>query len=176
MKNTFFLALVATAMFASCTDDDQPVPPPNEEELITTVNVQLTSSSETVTLMFQDTDGPGGNDPVITGGTLRENTAYSFTTTFLNESVSPTEDITEEVREEGTEHFVLYTSGALNFSFVLDDADTDGNPIGLTGTLTTASAGTGDLQVILRHEPTKTATGATGGETDVDVSFPIVVE
>ncbi|MFK8056188.1 MAG: type 1 periplasmic binding fold superfamily protein [Saprospiraceae bacterium] len=173
--NFLFFSLAATTWTACSVDDDIIVccfPP----ELITTVNVDLLSSSSAATLTFQDIDGPGGNDGVTTGATLSANTSYSFTTTFLNESVTPTEDVTVEVREEGTEHFVLYTSGALNFTFALSDLDTDGNPIGLTGTLTTGDAGAGDMQLILRHEPTKTSTGATGGETDIDVTFPITVE
>ena len=171
----FLLFCFAATTWTACVDDDVPVVD-NEEELITTVNVALSSPTDAVTLNFRDLDGDGGDDGVVTGGTLDANTSYSFTTTFLNESETPTEDITEEVREEGDEHYVIYESGSLSFDVMRSDVDSDGNPIGLTGTITTGAAGTGELQVVLRHEPTKTPDGATGGETDIDVSFPIVVE
>ncbi|MFK8056187.1 MAG: type 1 periplasmic binding fold superfamily protein [Saprospiraceae bacterium] len=172
----FLLFAFASVTWTACGDDDLPMEEENEEELITTINVALSSPTDAVTLTFVDIDGDGGDDPVITGGSLDANSTYSFSTTFLNESVTPTEDITEEVEEEGVDHYVSYGSGSLNFDVMLSDMDDNGDPIGLTGTLTTGDAGTGELQVILLHESTKTATGATGGSTDADVSFPITVE
>ena len=168
-----FFALSLTAV--GC-DDDDPVTPPNEEELITTVIVELTNGSTTETLRFTDIDGPGGDDPTTTGATLAANTTYSFSTMFLNESETPAEDVTIEVREEDEEHAVLYTAEGVQLSIATTDVDGDGNPLGLEGTLTTADAGSGSLRVVLRHEPVKTATTVTGGETDVDVTFPVTVQ
>ncbi len=177
-KSTLYILLLILfgMTYQSCSIEDDIVcctPPP---ELITSVNVSLVSQSDTLTLSFSDLDGEGGNDGVVEGGILDANTTYSFATSFLNESTTPAEDITEEVREEGTDHFVDYQSGTLGFTVVRTDVDDDGNPIGLTGTFTTGDAGTGELQVILLHEPIKTADAATGGETDIEVGFPIVVE
>jgi hypothetical protein len=177
-KSLLYFALFAFAAttWTACDDDDDVEVPPNQGEVITTVNVALSSSNDAVTLSFRDVDGDGGDDPVILGGTLDANTTYSFSTSFLNESVSPIDNVTDEVREEGTDHFVIYDSGALDLTVEISDEDDDGNPLGLLGTLTTSDAGTGQLQVILRHLPIKTPDGATGGDTDVDVSFPITVE
>ena len=172
----FLLFTFAATTWTACDDDDEIPMVENPEELITTVNVSLASPTDAATLTFRDLDGDGGDAPIITGGTLDANTTYSFTTTFLNETETPAEDVTEEVREEGTDHFVIYESADLNFTFMRSDVDDDGNPLGLTGTLTTGDVGTGELQVILRHQPVKTPDGATGGDTDADVSFPITVE
>lgn len=178
MKNTllyFLLFAFATFSLTSCDPDDE-IDDDNEEELITTVNVVLSSPADALTLTFRDIDGEGGVDPVITGGTLDANTTYSYVATFLNESVTPTEDITGEVQEENLEHFVSLSGIGLDVDVSITDVDDAGNPLGLTGTITTKDAGTGVLRLVLLHEPMKTSTGATGGSTDADISYPVTVE
>ena len=69
--------------------------------------------------------------------------------------------------------------GSAGLTITKTDVDGDGNPVGIATTVTTGSAATGSLTVILKHEPTKpndgTATGA-GGSTDVEVSYSIEVQ
>ena len=106
MKNSKIIAfaLVSVFTFSSCSNDEDPIAV-NEEELITTVITTLTSGNQTVTLRSKDLDGDGPNKPVVTvSGDLLVNTTYTGSTTFLNESVSPVDDITVEIREEGDEH------------------------------------------------------------------------
>ena len=50
-------------------------------------------------------------------------------------------------------------------------------------TLTTGDAASGNITIILRHEPVKDAEGVSdgditnaGGETDISVTFPVVVQ
>ena len=64
-----------------------------------------------------------------------------------------------------------------------DISDADGNPIGLATTVTTGAASTGEFTVILRHEPMKDAQGVkdgditnAGGETDIEVNFPVEIQ
>jgi hypothetical protein len=174
------IALAVLGLFViSCSDDDDPVAV-DEEEVITTMNVTLTGSASTITLQSQDLDGDGPNAPVIDiSGNLSANATYTGTIELLNETESPAEDITEEVAEEDEEHqFFFTTSGALT-SVVYNDEDADGNPVGLAFTLTTGDAGSGTLQITLRHEPTKPNDGTlaeAGGETDIAQSFSITVE
>jgi hypothetical protein len=183
MKNSIpVLSLVALLCMTSCTDDDE-VQIINEEELITTVELELTSSTDAANVILftsVDIDGDGPNDPVITiAGTINANTSYDGSIRFLNESIAPTENITEEVIEEGDEHEVFYSSSLADFSITKIDLDANGNPLGVITTLQTGAVGTGTLTVVLRHEPTKpndnTLSGA-GGETDVQVSFTLAVE
>ena len=171
----FFLCAFAATTWTACDKDDDLVDD-EDEELITTLNVALTSAAGSATLNFQDLDGEGGNDGTTTGATLAANTTYAFSTTFLNESESPAEDITVEVSEESDEHFVAYQASGVTLDVTYGDTDNDGNPLGLVGTITTGDAGTGNFQVILRHEPVKTATGATGGSIDIDVTFPVTIQ
>jgi hypothetical protein len=181
--NRLFLFLLFGLMFISCEKDDPK--PINEEELITTVKVTCTPSTggETVILSFVDLDGDGGNNPVITGGTFKSNTSYNVAIQFLNESSSPIEDITDEVRDEGQDHQVFMdSSGNFEFSYSYLDSDLDGNPIGLEMQFLIGAVGSGQLTLTLRHEPDKSGTGVSdgdltnaGGETDVEVSFPVSV-
>jgi hypothetical protein len=175
----FFLAFAAIAI-SSCSNDDNPV---NEEELITTVTTTLTGGGQIVTLTSRDLDGDGPNAPVVTvSGNLAANTNYTGTVTFLNETVSPADNITGEVEEEGEDHQIFYQIPSALGTFVYTDLDLNGKPIGLSFTLTTGNAGIGNLTVTLRHLPNKSATGVAagditnaGGATDAVVTYPVVV-
>ncbi len=186
LKLKWMMALVVVALLTSCGNDDDPEPV-NEEELITTLNLTFTNTNDNadiVTASFKDLDGPGGNTPVIQNPTLSANSSYRVTVEFLNESESPVEDVTEEVEEEGDEHQVFFVSGnGLNFTYTYDDTDANGNPLGLIGTGTVGAAGNGTLNVVLIHEPNKSAAGVSngdpsnaGGETDISVTFNVTVQ
>lgn len=178
----YFLLALVPVVYTGCDDDDPE--PPNEEELITTVTLTLTPTTggNPVVLNFLDIDGDGGTAPVITGGTLQTNTVYDGVVSFFN--AIENEDITEEVIEEALEHQVFYqTSGFTGITIAYEDADSEGNPLGVLTTLTTGNAGGGTLTVILRHEPDKDAALVSegdptnaGGETDIEVNFPVTIE
>ena len=175
-----FLSILITT---SCSNDDNP--PVNEGELITTVEVTFTGGGQIITMTSRDLDGDGPNAPVITqtGGNFQNGITYVGSVSFLNELEDPAEDITEEVAEEDEDHQVFYQITNSLGAFVYTDFDADENPVGLTFNLITSNAGTGEILVTLRHLPNKTATGVAngditnaGGETDVQVLFPIVVQ
>lgn len=183
-KLLLLATIIALGLFAtSCSNDDEPEE--NEEELITTVNYTLTpmGGGTAVTLTFNDQDGDGGDAPTITGGTLAANTTYTGSLELLNESESPAEDITEEIEEEDAEHQFFFSTTVNGLSVTYSDTDGDGNPVGLSTIVTTGGAASGNLTVILRHEPDKAASGVSdgdisnaGGETDIEVTFPIDVQ
>jgi hypothetical protein len=176
--------LAVSTVFLSCEDDDVVIP--IVEELITNMTVVLTpqGGGDVVSLVFSDPDGDGAIAPMITGGTLAANTVYDGVITLLNESESPAEDITEEIEAEQEDHqFFFSTTGGLNLSVSYADQDADGNPVGLLTTCTSGASSSGNLTVILRHEPNKDAVGVkdgditnAGGETDIEVTFPIIIQ
>lgn len=181
LVSAFMIALISV----SCSSDDPD--PVNEEELITTMNVTFTNtanSSDVVTASFTDLDGEGGNDGVKVNPTLSANTTYTVTIEFLNESETPAEDITEEVSEEDEDHQVFFIAGTgLEFTYAYGDQDGNGNPLGLTGTATIGAAGSGTLDVVLVHEPEKSASGVSsgditnaGGEEDIRVIFTVTIQ
>ncbi|AZJ35993.1 type 1 periplasmic binding fold superfamily protein [Tenacibaculum singaporense] len=186
MKHIKLLAVlfISAITITSCSDDDPVVI--NEDEVITTMTIELTPNGggDKVTLQSKDADGDGPTAPVVTGGTLAANTTYNAVITLLNELESPAENITEEVAEEADEHQFFYSQTGLTSTFTYAGAnDSNGNPVGINFTIATGSAGTGTYIVTLRHEPNKGASGVkegditnAGGETDIQVSFPITVE
>ena len=183
IKITRLLAilLISFLTFTACSDDDDhDHDEGTEEELITTVRYTLTNGNNIVTLTFSDPDGEGGNDGTYSvSGNLDENLTYTGIIELLNETESPAEDITEEVKDEADEHEFFYTSDVSGLSITKTDTDGNGNPLGVETSLTTGSAGSGTLTVILKHEPTKPNSGSSasaGGSTDVEVSFNITVQ
>lgn len=185
LKKSSILAFLAFSVFifTSCDKDDPEIV--NEEELITTVNYVISDESGNVitTMNFTDLDGDGGNDATIVGGTLSANTMYVGNLELLNESESPAEDITEEISEEDDEHQFFFETNVAGLTFEYVDEDGNGNPVGLESDIMTGDAGSGTITITLRHEPNKTADGVAGGditnaggETDIEVTFPIVIE
>lgn len=177
------LAVLITVSMSCNSDDPEMI---NEEELITTVNVNFANNGtdDVVTGTFRDLDGPGGEAPTISGVTLDTNATYTVTLEFLNEAETPVEDITAEVREEDLDHQVFFIIGGnINITYAYGDQDRQGNPLGLTGSLTTNVAGNANIQVVLIHEPNKSSNGVSdgnlanaGGEEDIRVQIPIEVQ
>lgn len=186
MKNLKMIALAAIALsFASCSDDDKPQAV-IENEVITTVTATFTPAGggADVVLKSVDADGDGPLAPVVTvSGPFAAGAQYAGRVTFLNETVSPAEDITEEIEELAEEHQLFYQQSGLG-AFTYADTDADGHPIGLTvNYVAAASAASGNLTVTLRHLPNKSAAGVSGGNianaggsTDAEVVFPVTVE
>ncbi|MEY3051161.1 MAG: hypothetical protein RLY31_946 [Bacteroidota bacterium] len=171
------LLLITILFFPSCDKED--TTPDNDQELITTVRITVSDGvAEPVSAQVQDLDGIGGNPPTIQELALQPNTGYTFSIAFLDEqNASAPVDITEEVAEESAEHLVCYLVNGNISEPVRTDQDSDGQPLGLEGTFQTGDTGTGTLTVILKHLPDKSgAEPCTTGETDVEVSFPVVIQ
>jgi hypothetical protein len=185
MKNLkiIAIALVSVFSFSSCSNDD-PIAV-NEGEVITTVTTTLTAGSRMVTLTSRDLDGDGPDAPVVTiSGDLTLNTTYTGTVSFLDEIANPVDDITVEIKEEAVEHQLFFQAPTAIGAFTYTDADANGKPIGLAFTLKTGTAATtGNIVVILRHEPIKNAEGVAsgditnaGGATDAQIIYPVQVK
>ena len=185
--NLFLVAGTFSMLLITSCKKDEPKDPiiPNEEEVITTLNFSLTPTAggTSIVLAFQDLDGDGGNALTITGGTLEANTTYTGLLELLNELEDPAEDITEEVKEEGVDHQFFFETSVSGINVTYDDVDENGDPIGVSTILTTNGTGSGSMTVTLRHEPSKDASGVSGGdmtnaggETDIEVIFNVEVQ
>jgi len=159
---------------------------PEPIQMITTVRIQLTSDAgHEVNLTWQDLDGDGPNEPVITvSDTFNTYSNYSGNIVLLNETESPAEDYTQEILEEADEHQFFYQfSEGLEMTSQYSDQDSNGNPVGVQFTVITGSAGSGNFTVTLRHQPNKFAAGVydgditnAEGETDIVASFDIFIQ
>ena len=185
MTRLFLLLSIFTLFLTACSDDDDPIIP-NEEEVITDLVYVLTpdDNSGIVTMTFSDPDGDGADPATITvSDSLRTGVTYAGVLSLTNSS-DPTDpdDITTEIREENVEHqFFFIAGGGLNAQVTYADEDDNGDPLGLLTELSAQGASEGTLRIVLRHEPDKAA-GATigdpssaGGETDIEVTFPVVI-
>ena len=188
MTNKYKIGLAFTAIsilfFGSCKKNDPTIP--NEEEIITTLTYTLTpdGGGSPVIMTFRDLDGDGGNPPTIAGGTLEANINYLGSLTLLNETDSPAGDISAEIKEEGEDHqFFFSATNDLNLAIEYTDQDGNGNPVGLSTAAPSGNISQGQLTIILRHEPDKSATGVAdgnianaGGETDIEVTFDVIIQ
>ena len=200
MKNLFpqsllkvtTLALLALS-FSAC--DEEAPGKEDTPELITEVKITFTPTAggTPVVVSAIDPDGPGVIDLIADEISLNAGTAYTLSIEFFNGLLDPTEDeydITAEVLEEADEHMLFFAwdggfseptgngnidnrNDPVNYS----DNDSEGLPLGLSTTWrTTDDASTGStFRILLKHQPDlKTAnSGATVGETDVDVEFDL---
>ena len=185
MNNTFLNTLTIAFLigfsffYTSCDDKvDDPIKP-NEEELITTVQLTFTdtsNSNDVRVFKFSDTDGEGGNPPSqFDTIKLNANTTYKLDVQFIDESKTPVEDITEEVREEAVEHLVCYTSGG-GVTIAITDKDVNMLELGLEALVTTTITGNTSLSISLKHQPDIKDGSCSVGETDVEVDFPFVIQ
>lgn len=201
MKKLFpqnFLKVTTLALLAlSFTACDEEAPGKEDTpELITEVKLTFTPTGggTPVVVSAVDPDGIGvldiiADEPI----SLTANTEYELSIEFFNGLLDPTEaeyDIKEEVSEEADEHMLFFSwdggfsepagngnidnrSDPVNY----EDNDANGLPLGLSTTWKTVDIEAADLKfrIVLKHQPDlKTASsGATVGETDVDVEFAL---
>ncbi|OOG74934.1 hypothetical protein [Algoriphagus sp. A40] len=178
--------------FASCESED-PVPE-NEGEVITDVTLnfqELGGGGNPVGSAFsaKASDPEGievGATPTIETVTLTKGKTYRMTITVTNSIEG--EDITAEILAEGDEHQFFFLGSAFTNILTIAYDDPSGELIGLQNELTVSASpasNNGQLQVVLRHDLDKSYPGATnpnfedfvkaGGETDLDITFPVVI-
>lgn len=181
-RSLAFLFMLATLLY-SCKKDDNdvknPIPPGNENEVITTLRITLVDSlntSDVRVFEFRDPDGPGGV-PFDRFDTIRldSNRTYLATVLLLNETVSPTDTISQEVANEADDHLFCYVPAGTSTSVWITDQDSQGLPLGLYSTWYAGQAATGTLEVSLHHQPGIKNGDCSLGETDVEVNFVVQV-
>ena len=199
---TIAMLAVLVGTFISCkkdkkTEPEAPAPPVNQGELITTMKVTLTDTitNSSVTYVFSDLDGAGGN-PATFGNSgadsvinITANHVYEATILLLDASKSPVDTISNEVEEEGADHMFFfnsiaptgtpyntYLSGSMtNIKYL--DLDANNRGIGLL-TLWTAPLTPmpkEPLLIELKHQPSVKNGSYGPGETDIQVAFKIKV-
>ena len=170
---------LATALFCglaivSCKKNDNPTP----AEIITTVQLTFTElgTTDAKIFTFEDLDGDGGTAPVIDKIVLGKDKTYDLKVEFFDKTKSPAEDITTEVAAESDVHLVTFGISGANLTFTYADKDVNDKPVGLLAVAKTGAVGTGNLNLVLHHEPTsKDDLANPGGESDVDVNFVVEI-
>ncbi|MEJ8803745.1 hypothetical protein [Pontibacter sp. H249] len=183
-----FLMMGSLLFTASSCSDDDPEPIEEEQELITTLKITLVpvGKSQSVEGIYSDPDGDGGNDASVNTLNLEANTTYNATITLFDDSKNPSVELTSEVEEEGDEHEFFYqTLDNLVLAITKTDRDNSNRPVGLEAQVVTTDASSGRLRITLKHQPNlkvgandanREQTGLTRGETDVQATFPVVIQ
>lgn len=192
-KLSLYLFAVLTLGFASCESDDPEAE--NDGEVITDVQLnfqELDGSGNPIGLVtsFKASDPEGievGTAPTIERITLTRGKTYRMTIEVRNGIKN--EDITAEILEEADKHQFFFLGSAFTGNILtITYNDPSGKLIGLRNRLTVSSSpGTNNtsMQVVLRHDLDKNFPGATnpnfanfvqaGGESDLDITFPITI-
>ncbi len=188
----YLLALLAFG-FASCESEDPEKE--NEGEVITDVTLkfqELNSSNALVgsVLSFKASDPQGievGKTPTVQSISLAKGKKYQMTIEVTNSIEG--EDITQEILTEAAEHQFFFLGPVFDSNiFSIQYADAGGIALGLKNTVTVSSSpGTNNssMRVVLRHDLNKSFAGANnptfanfaqaGGETDLDITFPVIL-
>jgi len=177
LKTSLFL-ITTTLLFTACLKDK--AGEGNNEEVITTMNLKFTpvGGGSTVTFSFDDPDGPGGNAPAQNIINLNQGVAYNVVIELLNKTVSPAENVTEEVAAESGAHRIYYETTAAGLTISNLNNDTNGVPLGITSNWAAGNAGTGSTKITLRHYPgtppgkeTADPVNSPKSTTDIEVIF-----
>lgn len=175
-KSLFFLSAFSVVL-ASCKKDQVPV---NEEELITTVKLNFTEvgTGTVTTATFRDIDGEGGNPPsLFETVNLLSGRSYQVRIEVLNESVSPAENITDEIIAEANDHQFYFQPSGVAVAVTNLDTDPNGLPLGVNSVWTAAATGSGTIRLTLKHKPGIKAANdlLTVGDTDIELDWDVQV-
>ena len=188
----YLLALVAFG-FASCESEDPEKE--NDGEVITDVTLKFQELNASNTLVgsvlsFKASDPQGievGKTPTIQSISLAKGKKYQMTIEVTNAIKG--EDITQEILTEAAAHQFFFLGQVFDSSFIsIQYADAGGIALGLKTTVTVSSStgsNNSNMRVVLRHELNKSFPGASnpnfanfaqaGGETDLDLTFPVIL-
>ena len=179
----FIAAIFCITLITSCNNDDDNPDPVNEVELITNVTLTFTNNANSADVVVMKNIAPDGQEGAFTNtvnGTFTAGQSYSLDLEITNESdPSDVDDIlNDDIIPEGDEHFFKYNN-SLGMGMIRDASDlagAGGTRLGVSTTWTTASAGSGNLQIILVHEPDSADDSnqfgsTTGGEEDYNITF-----
>lgn len=187
MKKSILLLAALTTAFVSCKKEDKDHDDHSHEgELITTVVVTaVDGDGNEQKFEFADLDGIGGNKPTI--DTIRLSKGlHSVSLAFYDDSdldhghehgeeEEHGENITTEILEEMNDHLICFTTDDI-LEVLATDKDDNGLPIGITSSWHTIGLGTTSINIQLKHQPGIKNGECALGETDIDVTFPLIIE
>jgi hypothetical protein len=135
---------------------------------------------------------------------LKANSKYNAVVYMLDQTQSPVFVVSDEIKQRQNYHLFFYqptpisaanlvisntspyipgtsvssTGPYLNLSVARTDMDTNNPPlqIGLTDAFTTGAASTGNLEMVLRHQPNAKNGSFSPGSSDLDVNFKVTIK
>lgn len=184
LTTTFMAFCVVAVAFYACNKDEKTVSPPVPgNEFLTTVRLIATNTanaSDVQVVTITDTSlvkhpADSINNPNLK---LKANSTYTVQVLFLDETTKPAGNITKDIYDRRNYHLICFTSSGTSLSVARTDMDTNTPPLqlGLQDKFTTGAAGTGTLNVQLRHQPNAKTGDCAPGSTDADVTYKVTIQ
>jgi hypothetical protein len=177
--NKTLILLMAVSLFiagTSCDKNNKPTPPLREQELITTLKLTFINGSGVSTFQFRDIDGDGGNSGTTDTIRIQPGKTYQVSLDVLDESKTPTDTVTNEIKAEKNDHIFCYLANKVPLAVSRTDKDDNNREIGITSNWTTVTPGAGLITIILKHQPGIKDGTCDPGDTDIQVTFPVKIQ
>ena len=178
--------LSSSVLFNACDDHDHDDDDHqhDEGELINSVSLEFQHPSDSTanfTVTWSDSDGIGGNDPVLPDTIrLQKDSIYQVKAHFYHVHHGKKEEVNPEILEEANDHLICYTHlsplTVVHLEILRTDKDAQNLELGLTSTWKGLLVHDGGILVALKHQPKIKNGSCAIGETDVEVTFPISVK
>jgi hypothetical protein len=179
LKSAFLLAAL-TLIIAAC-GRTTPTGPELEEVLPNVVTLTLNNAQGNATATWRSTSDTKGMATRIDTLILVAGRTYTGSITAVNDTKTPTVDLTSEYKKLGNEHQFFYTisgDAQSRLTFTITDKDSNNLPLGLqfNAAVSAGAAARGTLNVVLAHYDDVKKDGKTrSNESDIDINFPVVI-
>jgi hypothetical protein len=178
VKAASILLFSASVLLNAC----RPVTDPTKElEEVLPNALTLNNTQGNATATWRSSSDTKGMATRIDTLILVAGRTYTGTITAVNDTKTPTVDLTSEYKELGNEHQFFYTisgDAQSRLTFTITDKDSNNLPLGLqfNAAVTAGAAARGTLNVVLGHYDDVKKTGTNRSpETDIDINFPVVI-
>jgi hypothetical protein len=180
IRNTGLALILATALVACDEHSHGPDDHDHDHDVISRVEFDMVpaGTSDTATYVWDDADGPGGANPNRIDTIFLDSAAtYLGSLRLINGTLTPFEDLTADVRSDMDEHQFFFTVSDSLVRVSIQDLDERGLPVGLATSVVPVRRGTGTILIELSHfdDPSQKTGTNRSDETDLSISFPIVV-
>lgn len=186
MQYRFFIMIIlllfCTILCTGCLKDVTDPVDDSGHEPVTTLTMTFHQGGELVAeAVFDDPDGPGGNDPVrFDTILLHAGQTYDVSITLADKTKDPPVDMTPVIRQAGHQHmFFFVPDGISGLQITITDTDRLEYPLGFETTWKTGHQApqTGSLRVMLRHIAfgKNPDSPPTAGHSDIQVDFPLII-
>jgi hypothetical protein len=180
VKAASILLFSASVLLNAC----RPVTDPTkelEEVLPNVVTLTLNNTQGNATATWRSTSDTKGMATRIDTLILVAGRTYTGSITAVNDTKTPTVDLTSEYKKLGNEHQFFYTisgDAQSRLTFTITDKDSNNLPLGLqfNAAVSAGAAARGTLNVVLAHYDDVKKDGKTrSNESDIDINFPVVI-
>ncbi|MGQ9862978.1 MAG: hypothetical protein ACUVRD_00620 [Bacteroidia bacterium] len=183
MRNFLWLAGLAALVLWGCKKKKEESQNAGDNDhmhgAVTTIKLKLMmDTGDSITAFYKDPDGPGGRSPEFDTLKVKAGMHYHMHVELLDESKSPSQDLTEEIFEEEKDYHRLFIHVHPDSLAQLEVMDRDSRQRPVGGHWDYRASSTvleGKLHFILKHylNADDKDRGMEAGSTDIDATIPV---